>query len=77
MFAGAHRVAIDGFERQLDLRLEQNTALLIERLERRLADLRADLLKWSFLFWISQLAAIAECSACCPADSVRPLSTTR
>jgi hypothetical protein len=28
-----------------------------ERFERRLAEQRFDLLKWSFLFWISQLAA--------------------
>lgn len=55
MFADAHRLATDSFERRLD----QNTALLTERIERRLADLRADLLKWSFLFWIGQLAAIA------------------
>jgi hypothetical protein len=55
MFADAHRLATESFERRLD----QNTALLTERFERRLADLRADLLKWSFLFWIGQLAAIA------------------
>ena len=29
------------------------------RLEGRMADLRAELLKWSFLFWIGQLAAMA------------------
>jgi hypothetical protein len=51
MFAEAHRIAVDGFERRLDLQTE--------RVDRRLAELRADLLKWSFLFWISQLAAIA------------------
>jgi hypothetical protein len=55
MFADAHRLAVDSFERRLD----HNTALLTERFERRLADMRADLLKWSFLFWISQVAAIA------------------
>ena len=55
MFADAHRLAVESFERRLD----HNTALLTERFERRLADLRADLLKWSFLFWVGQLAAIA------------------
>jgi hypothetical protein len=55
MFAEAHRLAVESFERRLD----HNTALLTERFERRLADLRADLLKWSFLFWVGQLAAIA------------------
>lgn len=55
MLADAHRLATESFERRLD----QNTELLTERGERRLADLRADLLKRSFLFWIGQLAAIA------------------
>jgi hypothetical protein len=55
MFAEAHRIAVESFERRLD----QNTALLSERFERRLADMRTDLLKWSFLFWITQVAAIA------------------
>ena len=55
MFADAYRLANDSFERRLD----QNTALLTERVEHRMADLRADLLKWSFLFWIGQIAAIA------------------
>ena len=55
MFAEAHRLAVESFERRLDY----NNTLLTERFERRLADLRADLLKWSFLFWIGQLAATA------------------
>ena len=55
MFADAYRLANESFERRLD----QNTALLMERFERRLAELRADLLKWSFLFWAGQVAAIA------------------
>jgi hypothetical protein len=55
MFAEAHRLAVERFERRLD----HNTVLLTERFERRLADLRADLLKWSFLFWVGQLAAVA------------------
>ena len=55
MFAEAHRCATESFERNLD----QNAALLTERVDRRLADLRADLLKWSFLFWLGQVATIA------------------
>ena len=55
MFADAHRLAVASFERRLD----HNTALITERFERRLAEQTAALLKWSFLFWITQLAAIA------------------
>ena len=39
-------------------RLGHLESLLIERFERRLAETRVDLLKWSFLFWIGQVAAI-------------------
>jgi hypothetical protein len=55
MFADAHRLATSSFEQRLD----HNAALMAERVERQLADLRSDLFKWSFLFWIGQLAAIA------------------
>ena len=50
MFAEAHRIAMEGVDRRL--------REMDERFERRLADLRFDLLKWNFLFWIGQLAAI-------------------
>jgi hypothetical protein len=54
----------------LDQRVGHLESLLIERFERRLAEqssglrqeiatARVDLLKWSFLFWIGQVAAIA------------------
>lgn len=49
MFADAHRIAMEGVDRRL--------REMDERFERRLSDLRFDLLKWSFLFWIGQLAA--------------------
>ena len=55
IFAEAHRLAVDSFERRLD----HNAALLTERFERRLAEQTSSLLKWSFLFWITQVAAIA------------------
>lgn len=50
MFTDAHTIATDSFERRLD----QDVSTL--RLD--IANLRADLLKWSFLFWIGQLAAV-------------------
>jgi hypothetical protein len=43
---------------RLEQRLGHLESLLIERFERRLADTRVDLLKWSFLFWVGQVAAI-------------------
>ena len=49
MFADAHRIAMEGVDRRL--------REMEERFEHRLSDLRFDLLKWSFLFWIGQLAA--------------------
>jgi hypothetical protein len=50
MFADAHRLATESFERRL------GTEMFKLRLE--MAELRFELLKWSFLFWIGQLAAI-------------------
>ena len=44
---------------QVEQRIVHLEAFLIERFERRLAETRGDLLKWSFLFWIGQVAAIA------------------
>jgi hypothetical protein len=51
MFADAHAIAADSFERRL--REEVSTVRL------DIANLRFELLKWSFVFWITQLAAIA------------------
>ena len=50
MFAEAHTKAMGSFEH----RLGQEVSTL--RLD--IANLRVELLKWSFLFWIGQLAAI-------------------
>lgn len=50
MFAEAHRMAMEGVDRRL-VELEA-------RVERRLADLKFELLKWNFVFWIGQLAAM-------------------
>jgi hypothetical protein len=45
-------------EDRFEQRFTHLESLLIERFERRLADTRVDILKWSFLFWIGQVAAI-------------------
>lgn len=69
MFADAHRMAVDSFERRLDERLGEMNASVDHRLKteigavrldvtKALGDLRFDLLKWSFLFWSTQLLAI-------------------
>jgi hypothetical protein len=50
MFADAHRLATASFERRLG---EEMSKLRLE-----MAALKFDLLKWTFLFWIGQLAAI-------------------
>ena len=52
MFADAHRMATESFEH----RLAEETAKL--RLD--MADLKFDLLKWSFLFWIGQIAVLVS-----------------
>jgi hypothetical protein len=50
MFAEAHRIATESFERRLG---EETSAL-----RRDMAELKFDILKWNFLFWIGQLAAM-------------------
>jgi len=53
MFAAVHRMAMESVDRtvrEMEDRFEH-------RLSERMSDLRFDLLKWSFLFWIGQLAA--------------------
>ena len=49
MFADAHRIATESFERRL---AEEMSKMRLE-----MAALKFDLLKWNFLFWIGQLAA--------------------
>ena len=53
MFADAHRMAMESFERRLAEELSKFRLEMVERL----ADLRFEILKWSFLFWIGQMAA--------------------
>ena len=50
MFAEAHKIATESFER----RLAEETAKL--RLD--MTNLKFELVKWNFLFWIGQLAAM-------------------
>jgi len=50
MFADAHRMATESFERRL--------AEEMSRFRLEIASLKFELLKWSFLFWIGQLAAL-------------------
>src|SRR5687768_916081 len=54
MFADAHRMAMESFERRL---AEELATFRLEMVE-RLADLRFELLKWSFLFWVGQIAVM-------------------
>ena len=61
MFAEAHRIG----EERLDRRIAQVTGSFERRLAEEtgklrldMADLKFDLLKWSFLFWIGQVAVL-------------------
>jgi hypothetical protein len=51
MFADAHRLATESVEHRLADEMGKR------RLD--LANLRVELLKWSFLFWIGQVAALS------------------
>lgn len=55
MFAAAHERAVVSFER----RLAEEVLKLRTDMNIGFADLKVDLLKWSFLFWLGQFAAIA------------------
>ncbi len=66
MFADAYRIGTEqldhriaevsaNFERRLDAAISAFRVDMIERM----SDLRFDILKWVFLFWIGQLAAMA------------------
>ena len=50
-FAEAQEVAMDRFERRL---AEETSKLRLD-----FAEMKYDLLKWSFLFWVGQVAAVA------------------
>jgi hypothetical protein len=55
MFAIAHENAIESFE----LRLREESTKIRAEMKTGFAELKVDILKWSFLFWLGQFAAIA------------------
>jgi hypothetical protein len=48
---------------QLEIRLRQELSQMEVRLVREIALSRADLLKWSFVFWIGQVVAVSAVMA--------------
>ena len=65
MFAEAHRIATESFERRLsevsasfERRLNEEISKLKLEMVEQMAQLRFDVVKWNFLFWIGQLAAM-------------------
>jgi hypothetical protein len=48
-------IAVDRFER----RLTEELSRLREQITHELVTTRVDMLKWSFVFWIGQVAAMA------------------
>lgn len=55
MFAIAHENAVESFEQ----RLRDESVKIRSEMQVGFADLKVDILKWSFLFWLGQFAAIA------------------
>ena len=65
MFADAHRIATESANRtvreaeeRFAYRLNDEISKFRVEMVQQLSDLRFDLLKWNFLFWIGQLAAL-------------------
>ena len=65
MFADAHRIATESANRtvreaeeRFAYRLNDEMSRFRVELVQQISDLRFDLLKWNFLFWIGQLAAL-------------------
>ena len=65
MFAEAHRLAVESSNRTVREAEERFAHRLNEEISKfrvemveRMSDLRFDLLKWNFLFWIGQLTAM-------------------
>jgi len=63
MFADAHRIATEKLDRRIaevstsfERRLAEEISKFRLEVVERISDLRFDLLKWSFLFWIGQMA---------------------
>jgi hypothetical protein len=65
MFAEAHRIGTEQLDRRIaevsvsfEHRLNDELSTFRVEMLREMSDLRFDLLKWGFLFWIGQLAAL-------------------
>ena len=65
MFAEAHRMATESANRtvreaeeRFAYRLNDEISKFRVEMVERIGDLRFDILKWNFLFWIGQLAAL-------------------
>lgn len=54
IFADAHRLAVASFER----RLADVSAKMSLDISRQLSEMRFEILKWIFVFWIGQVAAM-------------------
>jgi len=55
MFAEAHRIATESFER----RLAEEMAKMELAMDAGFSNLKFEILKWSFVFWIGQAAVVA------------------
>ena len=65
MFAEAHRIGTEQLDRRMaeasarfDRKLAEEISKFRVEMLKEMSNLRFDLLKWTFLFWVSQLAAI-------------------
>jgi hypothetical protein len=65
MFAEAHRIGTEQLDRRIaevserfDRKLSEELSTFRLEMVERMSDLRFDLLKWSCLFWIGQVAVI-------------------
>src|SRR5215213_1143643 len=61
MCADAHRLAMESLDRRIvevTASFEHRLAEEVSKLRLDMASLKFDLLKWSFLFWVGQLAAV-------------------
>ena len=61
MFADAHRLAMESLDRRIvevTTSFEHRLAETESKLRLDMASLKFDLLKWSFLFWVGQLAVL-------------------
>ena len=61
MFADAHRLAMESLDRRIvevTASFEHRLAEEVSKLRLDMTSLKFDLLKWSFLFWVGQLAVL-------------------